>query len=220
MYTRLASALLDIGGESPRVNRFILEAAGQNPGSAAVRALVAQTRAFHFDAATGRVGKRNFVQPELAPRAARQMFDVVDLSAPAGATAWQAGETVTARDDQALSITTGSEPWAYAALIPLNFNDDWIHGGWYWAHLSMHVTAGQVGISIMMPGGALQAERLISAGSAPVDLVLPFVRTAGGILVRNGGAPGQSVVRLLDAKVRGIPISDDGPELRSRREAV
>ena len=213
MYAHLAAALLDIGGETPRVHRLVVESARYSPGSAAVTALVASTRGTYYDAATGQVGKRNAVQPALVPRAARQMQGVIDLSASDSPADWQAGGAAMKRDDQEVSITTGAAPWSYAAQIPLSLNDDFIHGGWYWLRLSLRVEAGQPGVSIMMPGGALKAERLIGASSSPLTVVFPFVRTALSVLVRNGGIAGQSVVRLLDAVVYGMPIPDAGNDV-------
>ena len=210
MYAHLASALLDIRGETLRVQRFVIEAARQNPGSDSVIKLVERTRTFYFDMATGQVGKRNIIQPELVPRAARQMLGVIDLSAVDCEADWQADGAATAHDDQALSITTGRASAGYAAQIPLNFSDDLIHGGWYWMRLSMLVEEGQVGVAIRMPGGLLEAERLISADAGPVTLVLPFVRTAVDFVIRNGTKAGSSVVRLFEATVYGMPIPDDG----------
>jgi glycosyltransferase involved in cell wall biosynthesis len=208
MYVRLAAALLEISGETPRVHRFILEASRQDPGSNAVIELVERTRALRLDSATGQIEKLTAVQSDIVPPAAMQIPSIAGVSMAETLVGWQEGGARTAHDNDAVSITSGLAPWGYAAQIAFNFTDDWVRGAWYWATLSVQVEAGQIGVSILMPNDKLKGERLINAGPLAVELVLPFTRTDAAVLIRNGGTPGRSIIKLTNMTIHGMPVPD------------
>lgn len=209
MHGRLASALLQLTGETPRVHAFIREAARHHPGSPAVAELAARTRGLTLDEATGEVVSRGILQPEQPLSCARRAEAAVVSLEPVESTAdWQGYGAEASFCDAGISITTGPDAWSYAAQIPLNSTEAMDDRSWYWVRLVMDVMRGQIGVSIVTPTGALRGERLFEC-SNQTELSLPLLATDIAILFRNGAIGGQTVIRLRAAEVLYLPIPPD-----------
>jgi glycosyltransferase involved in cell wall biosynthesis/nicotinamidase-related amidase len=216
-----AEKLFSLEGVSDGFLKWCAAAAPFDPDSPRLRKLALESEAFEFDPA-GRFQLKQDAQPQTGSPGTELETGMVSLNDLYCQPHWPGAS---ARHGwQGFTVTTGDQPWSYAAEIPLQLAGRLDPRRWYWACLDLQVLEGQIGVGLDFDGDIFN-ERLITpadgAVHVPIRLNLSHEST---LMIRNGSLPVTSVVEVLQAAVKSCPkVLPEGDtkllhlNLRSRR---
>jgi glycosyltransferase involved in cell wall biosynthesis len=204
IYVWAAENVFALEGASPAFIRWCEKTAAVDPWSARLQKLSVSTSAFTIDEEIGHltVTAQQFNQP---PHATKHILNHLALDRAYSLPGWKGAAVDLAKTTGSFVVRTGPEAWAYAAVIPWESLPELNADLWYWACLDIEVLAGRVGIAAFV-GDDLIDEQTAAASHGRKTV---FVRITDpqitGIMIRNGGLPVESRIRVHAAWLECAP---------------
>jgi glycosyltransferase involved in cell wall biosynthesis len=193
IFTWAAECVLELEGGSPRVLKWIGEAARLDPDSQRLAKLKKALEARKIDASS---------QP-VAPTGPTVRVDgILQLDHCYAHPAWIGAKV---HHGTPTRVTTMWGRWHYSAIIPLSWRERMNDRHWYWAKLSVTVLSGQVGIGLLASNNLLD-ERLVSAKDGRLDVFVKLSQSeAEGVMIRNGSLRRRAQVDIFSATIECTP---------------
>lgn len=104
--------------------------------------------------------------------------------------------------DGGLEIRTSSRQWSYACGFRLTDLPDLDPNKYYWVHIKLRVSKGEVGIGLQQASGGLSIERFVVPSQGTRDVYIPLTEESHDwLIVRNTDAKGESTATIYDAHI-------------------
>jgi hypothetical protein len=209
IYAWAAESVLALEGISPGFIRWCEKSAAVDPWSARLQRLSARTSSFIIDE-SGKLTVIPYQSSRPTPVTSHVITDLA-LDRAYSLPHWEGAAVDHAEGTGACVVRTGPQAWAYAAVIPWVSPPDLDPDLWYWACLDVEVFTGRVGIAAFTGDDLLDEKTVpVSNGRTTVGVRIPDPRIKGikgikGIMIRNGGLPVRSRIRVQAARLECEP---------------
>jgi hypothetical protein len=112
---------------------------------------------------------------------------------------WEGAST---KHGDVVEVVTVAEPWGYssAAVLDIPRSPDL----WRWVALEVEIEAGGVGFSLQA-GNDLIGENVLTPETGRQSIFIRADHTTNNLMIRNGGAIGQSRARIYAARLVSVP---------------
>ena len=171
MYAHAAEMVYSLAGDSEQFQNHIIAASKYRPWAPRLLKSFRNSRCLQRDPATGFLRRDSTGPSATPPQNAHRSVAGVQLMAARALPHWTGARIE--RQGETVEISTPSQSWHYAALIPIVESKFDVAAHWVWLHLRVLVLERAVGISLhSAQDDALEKEVIVATSAAPQSVYL------------------------------------------------